>query len=175
MKESKKIVLEAARKEISTMYSKNKKKIIFSIIGFFLLLFLYTNLKYDKGYNIIIENKTEQFIEKISLLPNPRNENVEKMDITAIAPGEKVKIKRTFYQPGESLIAQIDTSKEQNKEIPLTYIYSPKVVNIVFIIVEGVENGKITDLTVKSFENFPSVFWWLKVLYDYNIVEYRGI
>ncbi len=155
---------------------KNKqKKIIFTVISIFFILFLYANVTYDKGYNIIIENRTEQCIERISLIPNPRSDNIEKMDITTIAPGEKIKIGREFYQHGESFIAEIDTPKEQKKEIPLAYIYSPKAVNIVFIIVEGAENGKITDLTIKSFENFPSIFGWLKSFYDYNIVEYREI
>ena len=154
---------------------RNKIKIIFIVIGIFFILFLYANLKYSKGYNIIIENKTEQWINRISLIPKPRSNSKEKMDITTIAPNEKIKIIRNFCEHGESFIAEIDTPIEQNKVIPLSYIYSPNAVNIVYIIIDGAENGKITDLTIKSFDNSPSLLGWLRLFYDYNIVKYEKI
>lgn len=152
-----------------------RKKIILIVIGIFVVLFVYANLKYTAGYHITIENKTEQCIDRVSLIPNPRSNSTEKMDITTIAPKEKIKITRKFYEHGESFVAEIDTPTEQNKEIPLTYIYSPNAVNIVSIIIEGAENGKITDLTIKSFDNRPSIFAWLRSFYDYSTVEYKGI
>lgn len=152
-----------------------KLKIVFVLCSTIFILFIYANLKYESGYNIIIENKTGQCIDRISLIPRQRIDRDGQLDITQIAPNETIKISRKFYRPGESFIAEIDTPSEKNKEIPLAYIYSPEAINIVYIIIEDVTENKISKMTVKSFDNSPGLLGWLRSYYDYNITEYSDM
>ena len=150
-----------------------KLKIVFVLCSTIFILFIYANLKYESGYNIIIENKAEQCIDKISFIPRPRMDRNGQLDITQIAPNETIKISREFYHPGESFIAEIDTPSEKNKEIPLGN--SSESVNIVYIIIESITKGKINNMTVKSLDNSPGLLGWLRTYYDYSVIEYKDM
>lgn len=133
----------------------------------------YSNLQYSQRYNMIIENHSEGIIDKISFVPG--SESTENLNITHIAPNERIKISRDFEHAEDNFLAIIDTPYETEKVIPLAYIYSPESINIVKLIINDTKDGKITNLTVLSFDNGPSIIpGWIRSFYDYAEHKYEG-
>lgn len=151
---------------------KIKRWILLLLLAFVLLvMYCYSQVNFSQRYTIIMENHTESTIERISF--STRADEVSSMEVTEIAPGESIKITRDFDVVSDKFIAKIDTPWEQDKVIPLAYIYSPNSKNIVKLIIEEAEGNQISKLTLKSFDNFPTVIpWWFRAFYDYTIVDY---
>lgn len=136
-------------------------------------LYCYSNLQYSQRYNIIIENHSEGIIDKITFVPG--RGSTENLNITHVAPNEHIKISRDFENAGDNFLAIIDTLDETEKVIPLAYIYSPESINIVKLIINDTKDGKITNLTVLSFDNGPSIIpGWIRSFYDYAEIKYEG-
>ncbi len=137
-------------------------------------LYCFSHVQYSQRYNIIIENRSDAIVNAISFQPG--GNSTEKMEVTHIAAQERIKISRDFEKAGENFIALIDTPKETGKVIPLAYIYSPNSVNIVKIIIQDTKGGKITKLTVYSYNNgFSVIPGWIRSLYDYEEVNYDAL
>lgn len=136
--------------------------------------YCYSNSRYSQRYNIIIDNRSDGFIDKISFKPG--RDSTEILDVTHVAPHEQIEISRQFYRAGENFFAIIDTPSESGKIIPLAYIYSENSVNISKIIIDDTKDNKITKLTVLSFNNFANIIpWWIRSFYDYEEVNYDDL
>lgn len=134
----------------------------------------YSNSRYSQRYNIIIDNRSDGFIDKISFVPG--RESTENLNLTHVAPNERIKISRDFDNAGKDFLAIIDTPYETEKVIPLAYIYSSESINIVKLIINDAKDGKITKLTVRSFDNgFNIIPGWIRAFYDYEEVNYDDL
>lgn len=153
---------------------KSRLKICIFLSIIIMCSYSYSNLRYSQRYNIIIDNRSDGFINKISFKPG--RDSIENLDVTHVAPHEQIEISRQFNKAGENFFAIIDTPYEKDKVIPLAYIYSENSINIAKLIIEDTKDNKITKLTVLSFDNFPKIIpWWIRSFYDYEQVDYDNL
>ena len=153
-----------------------KHKIKFIALSVFLIfisvIYFYSGLKYQHGYNITITNSSENEIDNIEFFFGLDN---NKIKINSLKPGEEFVLKGKLNGTGENLYAQMPTLKSENEVIPLAYIYSETYVNVVKINITDVsEDKKVRHMEIKSFNNYPSVVppWQIGILYDYATVIY---
>ena len=151
---------------------KTKLIIVYIFLIFVSVIYIYSDLKYQHGYNIIITNSSENEIDNLEIFFGLDN---NKIKINSLKSEEEFVLKGKLNGTGENLYAQIPTLKSENEVIPLAYIYSETYVNVVKINITDVsEDKKVRHMEIKSFNNYPSVVppWQIGVLYDYATVTY---
>lgn len=152
--------------------SKKKKLVLLILFCTLLAIRSYSYLRYSGRYNIIVINNSNSSVDYIYF--STRNDEVKGIELTDIAPHETINISRQFNKVSEKFVVIIDTPQENKKVIPLAYIYSPNSKNIIKIVINKVEDNKISQLSIKSFDNFFKITpWWIRALYDYETIIYN--
>lgn len=154
---------------------KNRKKIIIiSIILFLVLSRIITLLLYYEDFTLIVVNNTDSMVDNIKFKTSGDLEQVENVSISYILPKSFTKVSKRFPRIGETLLATVKNSKNEDFTFPLAYITAPRERIVIKIYIDAVEDGKVQQLTSKTFTIFNTnnlledlIPWWIRIYYDY--------
>lgn len=154
---------------------KNRKKIIIiSIILFLILSRIITLLLYSKDFTFIVVNNTDSMVDNIKFKTSGGENEEENVSISYILPKSFTKIEKRFPHNGETLLATVKNSKNEDFTFPLAYLHGSREKIVIKIYIDAVEDGRVEQLTSKTFTIFnPSnsleylIPWWIRIYYDY--------
>lgn len=151
-----------------------KKKIVIVITIIFLTcICIISNLLYCRDFTIVVVNNTESVVDSIRFKTS--GNETEDIIISSIMPNSKVRISKRFLQKGETLLATVKNAQSADFTFPLNYLYTLRDRVVIKLYINSVEDGKIQQLTRKTFCTFNArnnleflIPWWIRVYYNYN-------